>query len=538
MKALSRQKRSVRRAALGGAVLLFVLIATGLTAALFPRPALGAQTTLTILSGTVAVKQANGTFGPALDGELVQEGTTIRTGPDANAVLTFFDGSTVTIAASTEFTLQTYTVTGSGDLLAEMTLAVGSTWHVVAHALSANSKYEVHTNGATASVRGTAFTLRTAGGRTNVMTTEGTVNTAAGGSSVDVHPQQETDVESGQRPSPPVPAPPPPATVKIVLDATSNAVVMDQHGRSVGVQNGQPVRYIPGSTVLLENGKLVLEIPQNTPGRLSTVVRPDVPTQGGSVEIQTEVLGSNGSVIADTVEKRTVDQNGSAKGGVVITTKGVLLLPDSDAQKAPEPNLGAPPPAPTQSVPVLFGPRLNKPIQLLPLPGQGNNPNAPGAPAPPPLNGSAVPGGSNFLGAFQQFTADSPSGGNAPVANANLVRFTTAVPAGFIPPPPPGRTDSGAPTVPIPSFVVPPLPSFLVPPIDATGGAPVVPGTPPGFGTGPATGGFTQTGPFQFGSSPIAPPPAGCTSDAVFGVACGVVPFGSGVGPATPPTPS
>ena len=60
-----------------------------------PSPAEASFTTLSVVSGTVEVRE-NDTkdFRPAVDGEALNVGDTVRTGPDARAVITFFEGST------------------------------------------------------------------------------------------------------------------------------------------------------------------------------------------------------------------------------------------------------------------------------------------------------------------------------------------------------------------------------------------------------------------------------------------------------------
>jgi hypothetical protein len=230
-----RRRRPARFAILGAVVLTFVLVSTIAVALFFPRPALGAQTSLTVLTGSVLVKDpAGGDFLAAQNGQLVAPGTTVKTGDDGNAVLTFFDGSTVTVEPGTEFTVKQFTVTSSGDLIAEMEQISGRTWHVVTHILTPSSKYNVKTPSATASVRGTAFHLGVTPTTTNVGTKEGVVATTAGGATVDVTPDKQVDVNLGNTPPTPVDLPPPPATVKITLDATQNAAVINSNGLSVG----------------------------------------------------------------------------------------------------------------------------------------------------------------------------------------------------------------------------------------------------------------------------------------------------------------
>lgn len=70
-------------------------------------PAEASFTTLSVVSGTVEVR-GNGTkdFRPAVVSETLNVGDTVRTGPDASAVITFFEGSTVEMEPETELTME------------------------------------------------------------------------------------------------------------------------------------------------------------------------------------------------------------------------------------------------------------------------------------------------------------------------------------------------------------------------------------------------------------------------------------------------
>jgi len=131
------------------------------------------------------------------------------------------------------------------------------------------------------------------------------------------------------------------------VDLTQNAIVTDASGRAAGVQNGLPIRYIPGSTVENVDGKLVVTIPNAQSGLLRTFVRPDAPALGGrspsSVTVQTQVIVKNVGIVADDRTPRAV-QNGAATGAVVLTDDGLLLVPDGDAPTIPAPHIGKLPP--------------------------------------------------------------------------------------------------------------------------------------------------------------------------------------------------
>ena len=111
----------------------------------------------------------------ATDGEVLVAGDTVRTADGARAVLTYFEGSTVSVEPNTELTIETAASFTDGSTVVVMQQAFGRTWHVVTKLITGNSKYEVKTPASTASVRGTAFQVESDGERTTVTTTEGTV---------------------------------------------------------------------------------------------------------------------------------------------------------------------------------------------------------------------------------------------------------------------------------------------------------------------------------------------------------------------------
>ncbi len=339
------------RAVLVATTLAFVLISTGLIAVFFATPAQAHSSTVTVLDGQVLVRHGAGGFAAIADGDTVAAGDTVRTAQASHGVLTFFDGTTVELEPDTEVTITTLQASASGDKVVEMTQAFGRTWHVVTHLASANSKYEIKTGASTAAVRGTAFEVAMlADGTTSTITTDGDVATTAQGSEVHVLAGQVTAVTQGSPPPQPQPAPEPAATVKITVDLTQNAIVTDANGRGVGVQNGQPVRYIPGSKVEVVGGKLVVTIPNAQLGVLSTNIKPDATPAGAAtpdaVTVQTQVSIKDVGVVANSLTARPVE-NGTAKGAVVVTDTGLLLVPNSDAKNAPDPHIGKAPVAPT-----------------------------------------------------------------------------------------------------------------------------------------------------------------------------------------------
>ena len=419
------KSRTARALLLLGLTAVLALVMTGAVALLFPTQALGSSSTLEVLDGVVAVSHDGSSFAMGRDGDLMQEGDVIRTGESAHAVLTFFDGSVIELEPGSEIRVATLQATSAGDLLMTMQQTIGRSWHVVSRTLTPNSKYEVRTPAATATVRGTAFLVTVdALGRSNIQTTDGVVGMIGSGQEVLVPPGFQSTVLPGGVPEPTTPTPPPPALVRIVLDATPNAAVVDANKRTVGVINGIPIRYIPGSTVALVDGKLVLTIPSPSLGRLDTHVQPADPRELAiDVNVQVQI---GGVVVGNVIEHRPVGSNGVAKGGVVLTTTGTVLLPDSEVKTSDDPRIGRLPPPPP-SGPTLVARTVPGPTMVVTPPPSfvsrvAFDPRvtlAPVTPTPAPTT-SAI-----FNGAYQPYaTKLDPSATPAP--NASLTVFATS----------------------------------------------------------------------------------------------------------------
>ena len=424
MRRLPRS-RTTRALLLLGLTAVVALVMTGAIALLFPTQALGSSSTLEVLDGAVAVSHDGRTFAMGQDGDMLQEGDVIRTGEGAHALLTFFDGSVIELEPDSEIRVETLQATSAGDLLMTMQQTIGRSWHVVSRTLTPNSRYEVRTPAATAAGRGTAFLVTvTAQGLANVQTTDGVVGMTGRGQEVLVPAGFQSNVPPGGVPEPTTPAPPPAAVVRIVLDATPNAAVVDANKRTVGVINGLPIRYIPGSTVALVDGKLVITIPNPSLGRLDTHVQP-ADSKDNAVEVNVQVQVGD-VVVGNVIERRGVGTNGVAKGGVVLTTTGTVLLPDSDAKTSEDPRIGRLPPPPPSGLTLVARGTAGPTMVVTPPPSFVSrvvfDPRvtiAPATPTPAPTL-TAV-----FNGAYQPY-ATKLEASATPAPNSSLTVFASA----------------------------------------------------------------------------------------------------------------
>jgi hypothetical protein len=113
---------------------------------------------LTVISGDVFVRAAWGDFAefaPAADGAVLYIGSTVRTGPDARALITLVEGSTVELEPASDSTIEASTVRGDSSFM-QLARSLGRSWRVVTRLTIADSRYEQRTPAATASVRGIA----------------------------------------------------------------------------------------------------------------------------------------------------------------------------------------------------------------------------------------------------------------------------------------------------------------------------------------------------------------------------------------------
>jgi len=177
--------------------------------------------TLSILSGSVETQKPDSAiWEQAQDSMTLQAGTRLRTAPDSQAILTFFEGSTLTLEANANVEIQQVAYTEEQQTIIILKQWGGRTWSNVVHMSEPGSQYEVQTPSAYASVRGTLFMTEVdEEGATTVQTVEGLVAVGAQtavGNSFDT-PNEEVNVPAGYEtyvgyaaaPSEPTPAEPP-----------------------------------------------------------------------------------------------------------------------------------------------------------------------------------------------------------------------------------------------------------------------------------------------------------------------------------------
>lgn len=183
---------------------------------------------LTILSGDVQVRHGTDDFAPGFDGQVLAIGDAVRTGGDGHAVVTLFEGSTVELEPSTQITIDDAERHETSTII-RLSQILGRTWHVVTHLLTPDSRYDVRTPTATASVRGTIFQValddRDDVATTTVTTVRGAVATfdATSSHEVLVTPGTRTTVPAGGAPSLLQPAPDVDHAAPVITKPSANA---------------------------------------------------------------------------------------------------------------------------------------------------------------------------------------------------------------------------------------------------------------------------------------------------------------------------
>ena len=189
-------------------VLAAVLLVIGLVAGPLVgqgTPALSAQCTLSILAGRVEWQGGTGSsWIEATSGQTLSEGQLIKTGAESEALLTFFDGSSLDLQPETEIEIESLGKSESQGIALVLKQWTGTTWSRVVSLMDPGSRYEIQTPSAVAMVRGTLFMTQVSDtGATTVETVEGVVVVGGQDTEVQVPAGYTSMVEPSGPPSEP-----------------------------------------------------------------------------------------------------------------------------------------------------------------------------------------------------------------------------------------------------------------------------------------------------------------------------------------------
>ncbi len=268
-------------ALVGGGALVVFIVGIALFQVLSPlRDSLPDGTTLSVLSGEVAVQKAGeNSFSRAVNGTSLEAEDHVRTGKNARALITFFEGSTAVIEADSEMAI-TSLLKGRGARQASTAVAFrqisGVTWNKVLPN-DQSSLYEI--TSATSVVQGfdATFLVRVEeSGRTETQVFNGTasVRALAQGTRVQVNRFNSTVVDANQQPSQPSQMTPAAERLVFTIDPAVWARVIDREGRSVGfVSPGLPINQVPGAMIsAITADPMTIELPVSESDRYDIVL--------------------------------------------------------------------------------------------------------------------------------------------------------------------------------------------------------------------------------------------------------------------------
>jgi FecR protein len=187
-------------------VVLLIVVAVG-AFLYFPRGGAAAlardAATLAILNTSIEGSRAGAAFVPALDGEVYATGDLVRANVEGRAVLTFFDGSSLSVDPASQVKVVALNRVSSDGIQVTIEQTLGRSWSSVQKLRTPDSRYEVRTPSTTAAVRGTAFLtfvqqLATGGTQTTYQVDEGTLQvTANAGGTVAVPAGSQVTIPEG-----------------------------------------------------------------------------------------------------------------------------------------------------------------------------------------------------------------------------------------------------------------------------------------------------------------------------------------------------
>ena len=156
--------------------------------------------TLRISGGLVEVhSMGSDAFQPGTNEQSLHEGDTVRTGADGRASIEYFDESVTRLDFGTTFTLKTLETLdnqdGSKVILGEQ--GEGNSYNRVEELTDSQSRFEVETPTATASVQGTVYAVIVDNGTTTVAVVDGVVKTSGNGGTVSVPAGKMVLVDAG-----------------------------------------------------------------------------------------------------------------------------------------------------------------------------------------------------------------------------------------------------------------------------------------------------------------------------------------------------
>ncbi len=159
-------------------------------------------TMLSVASGSVLLTSSESISPvPGSVGTRLKPGDVVRTGENSTAVVTFFDGSTIELKAGTQIEIVTLDTARTGSTMILLKQLLGETISRVTKLVDPQSRYEIETPAAVASVRGSVMLVAvTSDGTTRVGNQEGKISVVAQGVELAVPVGGSSIVNPGESP--------------------------------------------------------------------------------------------------------------------------------------------------------------------------------------------------------------------------------------------------------------------------------------------------------------------------------------------------
>ena len=227
------------------AILIILLIVVGGGAYLYyPRGqniSAAVAATLSILSTDISAQRGgNGAFVAALDGDLYKTGDVVKANVSGRAVLTFFDGSTLTVDPGSVVRVTTLNHLDNGGIQVTIEQTLGRSWASVQKLKTPDSKFEVKTPTSTAAVRGTSFETKVEQRPDGTLAVTFTADdgqllvSAVAGGTTTVTPNTQVEVDQNQpAPANATPLPPQP-TIRVTSSGGIGFTLIGPTGAQCG----------------------------------------------------------------------------------------------------------------------------------------------------------------------------------------------------------------------------------------------------------------------------------------------------------------
>ncbi len=315
-----------------------------------------AATILTVLGGDVSVDSGHG-MTPGWTGMHLRPGNRVLTAKDGRAVLTFFDGSTVTLDSETLVSIRSVSG-GSSRSRVVISQQKGSTWTYAPQVLGP-SNIEIETPlGRVDAPDEAAFSTDVEGdGRTVVGSHAGALEVTSGDARAAVTGGTSASIDSAGTLGPSAPAPSSDRDLVVRLTSVAFGYVSDPSQAVVGiVPAGVPVNQVRGATVTRSGNDIVIDIPDPMDGQYQVIFKSaggtNVNASLGTMSTSLTASAADGAtwsaLLAASDSTLSFGRSGPLDSTTSVPTVVVpVRLTPPTATPTPKPALKAATPAPT-----------------------------------------------------------------------------------------------------------------------------------------------------------------------------------------------